>query len=180
MLTRSHVQAEMCALATGNVESFMSIGWSSLTCTPSDEAVKELAASWGWMLREPFVPLLFSALGDVFVERDSGGVWWLNTGVGELTQIAESVDEFRELLGTELADEWFLPALVGRLHAAGKVAQPGQCYTYVTLPVFEEGTYEVSNLNAVPAHEHFMLTGDIHREIKGLPDGAKVRLSVAP
>lgn len=158
----------------------MSIGWSSLTCTPSDEAVEQLAESWGWMLREPFVPVLFSVLGDVFLEPDSGGVWWLNTGTGDLTRVAESVPEFRELLGTELADEWFMPELIARLHAAGKIAGPGQCYTYVTLPVFAEGKYEVANLNPVQAHEHFGLTGHILREIQSLPDGAKVRVSVAP
>lgn len=158
----------------------MSVSWSSLTCTLSDEAVKQLAESWGWMLREPFVPVLFSALGDVFLEPDSGGVWWLNTGVGELTQVAESVQEFRELLCTELADEWFLPTLIEALHAAGKIAQPGQCYTYVTLPVFAEGTYDVANLNPVPAHEHYGLTGHILGEINGLSDGSKVKISVTP
>ena len=87
--------------------------------------VNQLAESWGWLLREPFYPVLFSALGDVFLEPDSGGVWWLNTGVGELTQVAESVQEFRELLSTQLADDWFMPALIESLHAAGKIAQPG-------------------------------------------------------
>lgn len=158
----------------------MAIGWASLTCTPSVEAAKQLSESWGWMLREPFAPVLFSAFGDVFLEPDSGGVWWLNTSIGELTQVAESLLEFRELLGTELAEEWFMPSLIERLHAAGKVLQAGQCYTYVTLPVFAEGSYEVENLNPVPAHEHFALTGHIFDEINGLPDGAKVKISVTP
>jgi len=158
----------------------MSLGWASLTCTPSDKAVKQLAESWVWLLREPFVPVLFSALGDVFLQLDSGGVWWLNTGVGELTKVAESVQEFRELLGTELADDWFMPTLIQSLHAAGKIAQPGQCYNYVTLPVFAEGKYDVANLNPVPAHEHFMLTGHLLSEINGLPDGAKVKINVVP
>lgn len=158
--------------------SRMSIGWASLTCKPSDEAVKQLAESWGWMLREPFAPVLFSALGDVFLEPDSGGVWWLNTGVGELMQVAESVKEFRELLGTAIANEWFMPSLIERLQASGKILQPGQCYTYVTLPVFAEGKYDVENVNPGPAHEHFGITGHILGKIKGLPDGAKVKISV--
>ena len=75
----------------------------------------------------------------------------------------------RMLLGTDIADEWFLPALIEQLHAAGKVPEEGECYTYVTLPVFEEGKYEVDNLNPVPAYEHFALTGDIHCEILSRP-----------
>lgn len=83
--------------------------------------------------------MLFSSLGDVFIEMDSGGVWWLNTRTAELTRVADSVPHFEELLNSELADEWFLPNLVGKLHAAGKVPGPGECYTFVTLPVFREG-----------------------------------------
>jgi hypothetical protein len=117
------------------------------------------------LIREPFVPVLFTALGDVFFQPDSGGIWWLNTGTAEVTRVADSIDQFRELLGTEIADEWFLPALIEQLHAAGKVPEEGECYTYVTLPIFEEGKYEADNLNPVPAYEHFALTGDVHREI---------------
>ena len=52
----------------------------------------------------------------------------------------------------------------------------GECYTYVTLPVFAEGKYEVDNLNPVPAGEHFSVTGHILHEIAELPDEAKVKL----
>ncbi len=143
----------------------MSIGFSSLTFTPSEETVQQLAESWGWLIREPFVPVLFSVLGDVFIEPDSGGIWWLNTGTAEVTRVADTLDEFRERLGTEAADEWFMPVLVEALHAAGKAPEAGECYTYVTLPIFAEGKYEVGNLNPVPAGEHFALTGRILQEI---------------
>jgi hypothetical protein len=74
-----------------------------------------------------------------------------------------------------VADEWFLPALIDKLQMAGKLREPGECYTYVTLPIFTEGKYEVDNLNPVPAAEHFELTGHIHRQIAEMPDGAKMR-----
>ncbi len=143
----------------------MSIGFSALVCAPSEESVQQFVDSWGWLIREPFVPVLFSALGDVFLQPDSGGIWWLNTGTAEVTKVADSVDQFRELLATEMINEWFLPDLIEQLYAAGKVAEDGECYSYVTLPIFAEGKYEVDNLNPVPAYEHFALTGDIHREI---------------
>lgn len=159
----------------------MSIGWSSLICTPSDESVQQLATSWGWLIREPFVPVLFTALGDMFFQPDSGGIWWLNTGTAEVTRVADSVEQFRELLGTEVIDEWFMPGLIAQLHAAGKVPEKGECYTYVTLPIFEEGGYEVGNLNPVAADEHFMLTGDIHCELlsRSLADKDEPDASVA-
>ncbi len=158
----------------------MSIGWSSITFTPSDESVQQLVESWGWLIREPFVPLLFSTLGDVFFQPDSGGVWWLNTGTAEVTRVADSAPQFRQLLETEAVDEWFMPGLIEQLHAAGKIPGAGECYTYVTLPIFAEGKYDVENLNPVPAHEHFSITGRILCEIKSLHSGAKVKLNVAP
>jgi len=156
----------------------MSHKWSSLTFEPSDEAVQQLRESWSWLLREPFVPVLFSVLGDVFFEPRSGGVWWLNAGTADVSRVAGSVEEFQGLLGTDLVEEWFMPSLVARLHAAGKRPSAGECFTYVTLPVFREGTYEVSNMNPVNAREHFALTGHILQEIRELPDGAQVRINV--
>ena len=153
----------------------MTVGWSDLTFTPNEDAIERLAEAWAWLLKEPFRPVLFSTLGDVFFEPDSGGIWWLNTGTGELTRVAESLDHFQERLATDIADEWFMPLLIAQLHAVGKVPEPGECYTYVTLPVFAEGRYDVDNLNPVPAGEHFAITGHILHEIAELPDGAKVK-----
>jgi len=113
-----------------------------------------------------------------FLEPRSGGVWWLNAGTAEVSRVAGSVEEFQGLLGTDLVDDWFMPDLVERLHGAGKCPSPGECFTYVMLPVFREGTYEVSNLNPVSAREHFALTGHILREIRKLPDGVNVRITV--
>lgn len=53
---------------------------------------------------------------------------------------------------------------------------PGECFTFVTLPVFSQGRYEVSNLNPVPMRVHFGVSGHTIREICRLPDGTKVRV----
>ena len=52
-------------------------------------------------------------------------------------------------------------------------------FTFVTLPVFREGQYEVDNLNPVPAREHYGLTGSMHKRLRDLPDGAQVQVKVA-
>jgi hypothetical protein len=158
----------------------MNIGWSSLTFTPDSDAVQELRRAWAWLIGDSFVPLLFSVLGDVFYTPESGGVYWLNTGTAETSRVAESPDAFQALLESESANEWFMPHLIEQLHEAGKIPGPGCCYTYVTLPIFAEGKYEVANFNVVPAREHFGLTAHIHREIQSLPDGSNVRIVVGP
>lgn len=119
-----------------------------------------------------------STLGDVFFQQGGEAVFWLNTGTAEISQVAKARDEFLELLKTEKADEWFMPGLIEKLMAAGKILKPDYCYTYVTLPIFKEGKYEVTNLNPAPAKEHFSATGRLHQQIKDMPDSAKVKIKI--
>src|SRR5262245_24924897 len=67
--------------------TIMSVGWSSLTFEPTDDAIEQLAEAWAWRIKDPFRPVLFSTLGDMFFARDDGAVWWLNTGTAELTRV---------------------------------------------------------------------------------------------
>ena len=157
----------------------MAVAWSALVLNPSPEAVAALRSSWSWVLPEKYEPVLFSVFGDVFFCGGSGQVFWLNTGTAETTPVASSLAEFQSNL-SDNCDEWFLPRLVEQLHADGKVSKVGECYTYAVLPIFAEGKYEPWNFNAVPAQQHFELTAHIHREIAALPDGSKVRITVAP
>lgn len=154
----------------------MTITWKDLSFLPSDEALTALREAWAWLLPSPFEPVMASTLGDVFFQQDGSNVYWLNTGTAEITHVATSRDEFLELLKTDKVDEWFMPHLVAQLKEAGKVLKLDCCYTYVVLPIFKEGKYVVANLNPVPAAEHFGFTGEVHRQVQRLPDGAKVEL----
>jgi hypothetical protein len=122
-------------------------------------------------------PILFSVWGDVFLKRPDD-VAWLNTGTGELTSVAKDEDEFRELLRGFARSDWFLPVLVASLHELGKRPGPGECFTYAIYPVFAEGQYVPENFTPVPPASHFGLSGDLHRQIQDLEDGAKVRVTV--
>ena len=138
----------------------------------------ELYSAWAWLLPQPFQPVMVSAFGDVFFQHGGQAVFWLNTGTAEITQVADSRAQFTELLKSDAYEEWFLPGLVQQLKEAGKLLKPDHCYTYVTLPIFAEGKYEVSNLTPVPAREHFGLTGSMHQQLHALPNGAKVKFRV--
>src|SRR5690242_13671248 len=121
----------------------MDIGWAELTISPNDEAVAGLKREWAWLVPEPWHALMFSVFGDAFLERKPEGVFWLNTGTGEVTRIADDVEQFRAALATDLATDWFLPPLVARLYEAGKIPSAGECYSYAIFPVFAEGTYDI-------------------------------------
>jgi len=156
-----------------------SISWSDLTITPDDEALRALRDAWNWLLGDAWTPVLFSVWGDVFFER-SRPISWLNTGTGEIFQVASDLDDFQACLAGEKIGEWFLPHLVSEVHQRGLRPSAGQCFTYVTYPVFAEGRYEAENIRIVATHEHFRLSGELHRSIANLPDGAQVRISIGP
>jgi hypothetical protein len=158
----------------------MGVGWSKLVCCSDEAAVAVLRRAWAWLIPEPWTPLLVSILGDVFLAQKPKGVLWLNTGIGEISWVAEDIEQFEAALGTASANNWFMPELVARLHQAGKIPGPGQCYTYAVFPVFAEGKYDVANLNVVPVSEHFGLSGDLHARISRLPDGQKIRIVIGP
>lgn len=153
--------------------------WSDLTMKPDSDAITALRTSWEWRIGGAWSPLLFSIFGDVFLKTPEG-VHWLNTGTGDLAKIADDEGKFCAALGGEDAHDWFLPSLVEELHQSGKRPRAGECFTYATYPVFAQGKYEADNFAVVPAREHFTLSGDLHRQLSGMADGDKVRLSVVP
>lgn len=130
------------------------------------------------LLPKSFEPVVASTLGDIFFQDNSKAVFWLNTGTAKITRVAESREAFLEHLKGTKSNEWFLPRLIEKLIEAGKTLKPDYCYTFVTLPIFKEGSYDISNLNPVPAKEHFDLTGKLHLQIKDLSDGAKVQVKI--
>lgn len=152
--------------------------WSQITIELSDAAVESLREHWRWHLGDDWTPLMFSALGDVFLQVAAGTVWWLSTATGSFEQVAESRQQFAELLGGERADEWFLPGLVNALRSQGKVLGADQCYTYAILPVFSQGSFSAENIHPVSAAEHFSVSGHIHESIRQLPDGAQVQANI--
>jgi hypothetical protein len=152
--------------------------WSTLTFQPTPDAIAALRAHWAWQLGDDWEPLMFSVIGDVFLEQREGTIWWLSTAMGTLERVAESRDAFHQHLDTERADEWFLPGLVDVLHDQGQVPGPGQCYAYAILPVFAEGSFSAENMHPADARAYFASTGDIHRKIRDLKDGDRVPLEI--
>lgn len=121
---------------------------------------------------------MFSAIGDVFVELNAGSVWWLSTATGALEQIASSREEFRERLGTDCVNEWFLPGLIDALIEQDKMLTDDQCYTFAIFPIFSAGSFSAENMHPVLAASHFNASGHIHASIRNLPDGAQVQVKV--
>jgi len=116
----------------------------------------------------------------VFLEKPDSEVHWLDTGTGLVEQVASTRVQFEEIMRSspDLLDEWFLPPLVERLHAAGKRPAVGECYGFTILPIFAEGKYDTDNMFVVPVREQLIGMADIHRQLNELPEGVSVQIKV--
>ena len=91
----------------------MDIQFSDLVINFDGLEDEELTNNWEWLVPEDYNPILISVFGDIFFIDKADKVHWLSTGEGIMEQVAESEDQFRELLeDEEKLEEWFLPHLV--------------------------------------------------------------------
>lgn len=158
----------------------MTATWADIAFQIEPSVAVSAARAWSWLVPEPWTPLVCSKVGGVFLEQPDGTVHWLDTSTGLVEQVATNGDHFEAIMrgSPNLVDEWFLPLLVERLHAADKKAGAGECYGFTILPVFVEGKYEVGNMFVVPVTEQFVGMADVHRQLSELPDGTSVHVKV--
>ena len=158
----------------------MGIGWRDIAFEMESDIARDAAKAWSWLVPEPWEPIVCSMVAGVFLKATSSGVLWLDTGTGLVEHVAQSRAHFEHILRSspDLVDEWFLPPLVERLHAAGKKPNEGECYGFTILPVFAEGNYDANNMFVLPVREQLIGMADIHRQLNDLPDGASVQVKV--
>jgi hypothetical protein len=136
-------------------------------------------ASWSWLLPTKFTLWLVTRFADLFLVLPDGTVHMLDVGVGTLTKVAQSRDEFGASIEEEdNANQWLMIPLADRMLAAGVVLQPGQCYAFKTPPVLG-GDYTVENVGTLPVWDYLAAYGSIHEQLRGVPDGSQVVLKVA-
>jgi hypothetical protein len=152
--------------------------WNDLAFVPSPKLAGETRKAWSWLVPGHWRPILCTAVGGIFFETEAGTVRWLDIGAGTVEEVAPSVEAFETILrsGAGNFEWWFLPALVGELHRAGKRPGPGQAYFFLILPVFAEGKFTADNMAVISSREQLLSAADIHRQIARVPDGAKVEL----
>lgn len=154
----------------------MKITWDDLKVDFSYIDLKRITESWDWLIGNDKTPILVSSIGDIFLEDRKGKCYWLNVGEGIIEKVAEDKTEFKEKLNNnEIVSEWFLVELVAELKKEGLELTEKKLYGYKKLPVLG-GEYEPENFELTDIEVHFELSGQIHKQIKDLPDGTKVKI----
>jgi hypothetical protein len=152
----------------------MRITWNELAVDSQNHNEEDLLSDWRWLVGDSVHLLLVSAIGDMFLANTDGHVLWLDTGTGQLQQIASSLEEFQQLRQQrDSVDQWFIPQLVGDLISSGVRLAPGQCYSYKNPPILG-GEIELGNFEPMDLAIHFRVLGQIHKQVKDLPPGTRI------
>lgn len=156
----------------------MKITWKELTVDFSHLDRKRLVGDWQWLIGNDKLPILISSIGDLFLEDQNGKIFWLNVGAGTIQEVASSSADFRNKMNDDnLANEWFMFALVEEIILSGKPLAPNQIYSWITPPILG-GKYAAENVELNDIEVHFSIYGQIHAQIKDLPDGTKIKFRI--
>lgn len=61
-------------------------------------SVERLLSERHWLVSEPATLIARNALGDLFLLNDAGRIFTLEVLIGQLSEIAESEDKFRDVI----------------------------------------------------------------------------------
>jgi hypothetical protein len=153
----------------------MPITIADLTVNFSHVDRNSLLEEWRWSIGDAKLPILITAMGNAILQDShEGSVWLLDTGTGEVRQIAASVNELHELLADRdfVYSEFLVEDFIG-LREAGKVLAESQVYGYAKPPVLG-GSFDAENLVPTDIKVHFSLSGQICRQVRDLPPGTQI------
>lgn len=152
----------------------MPITMNDLTISPDAVDLVELLSDWEWAFPEALRPVLLTAMGDVFAQGESGAVYFVDVVEGTVQSVADDGSVFQsQLSDPEFVTDHMFPARVIELRDAGKSLASGQVYSH-RQPLVLGGSDDVDNVEVTDVGVHVSIHGQIHRQVKDLPDGASI------
>lgn len=147
--------------------------------SPHERAVLEvLGEAWSWAIPQPLRIEAVSHFGNVVVACADGALWRVCPEGLAAQSLGSERDLVEWLDDDEFREDWLCLAWVDAARAALGVPGEGQCYGFGRWPVLG-GVYAVENFAIKTVTEWLAVSGDVGRQMKALPDGAKVRLDVS-
>jgi len=144
-----------------------------------DLSVERLLKEWLWLCPGNRRLVAVDAFADLFLEDGERAVVRLETTNGKLDRIADSVAEFlKSTQDINIRKDWFSEDVALSLAEQGFNPSKGQCIGYKTPIVFKESTGDASNVYIAELYEYVSFLGDLHFQMRYVPDGGQVRLII--
>jgi hypothetical protein len=142
--------------------------------------VERLLVAWRWLCPQKLSLIARNAFGDLFLRDEAGGLYWLDVSGGQLSKVADSEAEFRaRALTRELRELWFVETDEEHGALRGLIPNADQCIAFTTPIMFKEAS-RGNRPYLVDLYEAVSFLGDLHQQVRDVPDGGKVRLLIKP
>ena len=152
----------------------MPITMNDLTISPTGVNMDTLLSEWTWAMPEPLRPVLLTAMGDAFAQGKSGGVYFVDMVEGNIRLVADDGESFQQLLrNNQFVTDHMFPSRIIQFRNAGMTLQPKQAYSHKQMLALG-GADDIENVEATDISVHISIHGQVHRQIKDLPDGAPI------
>ena len=137
-----------------------------------------VADGWSWKGIEPVELIDQNAFGNVIVRTAAGSFWRICPEIPEAKVIAYSDLELERVRNNpEFILDWKTEPLVQRAADALGDLGPGRCYCLKIAAVLG-GEYGGTNIGTIDTAELLSFSGDLARQLDGVPDGGQVRLVI--
>ncbi|MBV7258639.1 T6SS immunity protein Tdi1 domain-containing protein [Erythrobacter crassostreae] len=161
------------AVAEDTLEDF-DLSHGDLVANPSAFRLDHFIEEWRWLTGDDVAPLSITTMGDLIFKRADGKVLQVDTSTGELRSLAASPKQLEAIFSNrDVVERLFNPALIAELRASGAVLAEGEVYS-VTKPVSRGGTRTPDNYLAIDMDVHFVLMGQIYRQLKDVSEDADI------
>jgi hypothetical protein len=143
-----------------------------------EDIIKELRESWGWVGLEPVEVVGESDFGNLIVRDQDGRYWRLAPEDCTCQIIAADRCELDALtVDQDFLHDWYMAALVDAAREKFGTLVEGRKYC-LRIPGLLGGEYGGSNLASAPLVELVRTSGSIAQQVRDLPDGAVISLTL--
>ncbi len=142
------------------------------------DLLKIIADAWKWKGLEPVEIIDQNAFGNVIVRTATGSFWRVCPEELDAKPIADSELDLEELRNSpEFILDWEVERLVQK--AKDLLGDPGagRCYC-LKIPAVFGGEYGGANIGTISMPELLACSGDLAKQIDGLPNGRKIQLKI--
>lgn len=119
-----------------------------------------------------------NAFGNVIFTDEDGQYWRICPEELSCEVVATNAEEFARLQRADgFLEDWDMQGLVERVRAKLGLPTADRCYC-LKIPATLGGAYAVDNVGTIGRAELITFSGDIAKQIDGLPDGTPIKLSI--
>jgi hypothetical protein len=140
--------------------------------------IDEVQASWGWTGIDPVEIVGENDFGNLMIKDAENRYWRLCPEDLYCKVVADNKDALDKLTADpEFLEDWYMHALAQLANKSHGPLGDGRKYCFIT-PGPLGGEYAPANIKTAPLDQIIRLSGDVALQIKDVPDGAKIRLTV--